>query len=66
MTSQEKLESSKLRLQKAFEELEKLIKNLKKKSIPDPEIKQVEAIFIRTLNKINNKILEIKKLELTE
>jgi hypothetical protein len=69
VTHKDRLEASKLRLKKAFEELEKGIKNLKKKvsdSNNSNEIKQMEATFLATLNRINNKIFEIKKFELVE
>ena len=76
MTDISRLESSKARLSKAFDELEKGIKNLKKKqnlldknlveknSTLNTDLKQLEGIFFATLNKINSKLLEIKKLEL--
>jgi hypothetical protein len=75
MNSRERLEASKSRLKKAFDDLEKGIKSLKKKAASSDknlaiengasnEMKQMEAVFCASLNKINNKILEIKKLEL--
>jgi hypothetical protein len=76
MTDIARLEASKARLRKAFDELEKGIKNLKKKqnlldknlveknSALNTDLKQLEGIFFATLNKINSKLLEIKKLEL--
>ena len=78
MKSIERLANSKLRLKKSFEELEKAITKLKKKNSTldknlvlstasiASEMKQMQSLFLDTLDHINNKMLEIKKLELVE